>query len=149
MKFLPTQILIAESGKILIDNRFKYLKYPDALLQMDIEKIERVKFEYTIRNVGELIRAKIKWGVDVNSTIHDLSIKEKFKARVVKAKKIRGQYLWLNTVTYPFDFSMDLPIDDHELTAYFFTIVYIDYRWEIYDINVTFNSKHHENDIWI
>ncbi|SVA93317.1 uncharacterized protein METZ01_LOCUS146171, partial [marine metagenome] len=43
------------------------------------KKYTKITFDYTCRDIKEIINSKCKWGVDDNAQLFDLTTKEKFK----------------------------------------------------------------------
>jgi hypothetical protein len=94
-------------------------------------KDENYSFDVTCLNMTHLITKKIKWIIDANSKIYNLSNKQKFKARNVKIRKVRQDVIWVDTVSYPFKIKKGM-IDSKELLNQYVTIVYIDNVWFLY-----------------
>lgn len=93
------------------------------LLQLDT----RVKFDYTCRNVQDLIFTKVAWGIDSKAVPHDFS--ELVAARVEKRQvtKIVGNLFWLRNISYPFE----IPTQENirlEDTIYA-TMVFVNGEW--------------------
>jgi hypothetical protein len=99
-------------------------------------------FNYTCTNLTQLISKNIEWAIDSKAKIFDLRQKQKFKARTVRIRKIKGNLIWVNTVSYPFKLSKNI-IDPSTLLEQYITIVYIDEVWHLYRFS-SFNESVHE-----
>lgn len=91
----------------------------------------RFTFDYTCRNITQLISKPVKWGIDSKAKIFDLSKKQKFKARNVKIKRVVKNIIWLDTISYPFEIPKNVSVP-RDLLNQWVTIVLIDEVWEIY-----------------
>ncbi len=93
----------------------------------------RIEYDFTCRNLSELINSPVLWGVDDSGKIFDLSNKERFKTKTSSIRKIVNPGLiWLHRISYPFvlDRSINLSeIDPDVLKA---IVVYIDNTWVLY-----------------
>jgi hypothetical protein len=100
-------------------NRYLSVKSPD------------FSFDATCLNISQLISKRLKWGIDSNFKIYDLSKKQKFLARNVKILKHSENVIWVDTVSYPFKVKSFL-ISPSELLNQYITIVYVDNIWVLH-----------------
>jgi hypothetical protein len=63
---------------------------------------ERVSFDYTCKNLQELIFCKGRWGIDKNAGIHDLSRNMSVPTESRKVVRIEKNLVWLYKISYPF-----------------------------------------------
>ena len=112
-------------------------------VQMLGKKYTKVTFNYTCRDIKEIINSKCKWGVDDTAQIFDLTTKEKFKLTCKKIKKIQENMIWVEQISYPFE------INTHEINInekYYITLVNVDKCW--HPIEFSF-SKHNRVAIYL
>ena len=121
-----------------VDNKYFIGDYFNRLLQMN----PRTNFDYTCKNVEEILVSKVKWGLDKNAIIHDLSKKDTFPARDVKIKKVKDNLIWLEKVSYPFKINTDqiLFIED----VLFARIIYINNEWYLKEFLMEPKTKNYE-----
>jgi hypothetical protein len=81
-----------------IDNKNLQGDYFARLLQLE----NRISFDYTCKNLQDLILCEAKWGLDSTARPFDLTKKEQVQSRTVKVKKIVGNLVWLDKISYPF-----------------------------------------------
>ena len=62
---------------------------------------DRVVFEYTCRNLTELLNCEAHWGVDSLGKVFDLINTERFRTKLTKIRKIKKGLFWVNSVSYP------------------------------------------------
>lgn len=87
-----------DSHKETIDDKNLNGDYFARLLQLE----NRVNFDYTCRNLQDIIYSSPKWGVDATAKPCDLSAREAVAAKVVKVKRIISNLVWLESISYPF-----------------------------------------------
>ena len=89
----------------------------------------RLKFDYTCKNLQDVIISNIKWGLDCKAVPHDLSSQESVPADKRKVTRIKGNLIWLKNISYPFILSTNESIKVvDELYA---SIVRVDNEWYI------------------
>lgn len=86
------------SHKETLDDKRISGDYFSRLLKLE----NRVTFDYTCKNIQDIIYTAPKWGIDSLARPFDLSKKELVQAKVVKIKKINNNLIWLNSISYPF-----------------------------------------------
>lgn len=93
-------------------------------------KDDSFAFDYTCLNLSQLITKRIEWGIDSTARAFDFRKLQTFKARNVKIRRLKGNLIWVDTVTYPYK------IPQHsvspELLDQYVTIVYVDNVWYLY-----------------
>ena len=72
--------------------------YFSRLLTLD----NRLKFDYTCRDLQDIIISNVKWGIDCKAIPHDLSTQESVSADKRKVTRIKGNLVWLKNISYPF-----------------------------------------------
>jgi len=92
----------------------------------------RVVFDYTCRNLTELLNCEAHWGVDSLGKVFDLINTERFRTKLTKIRKIKKGLFWVNSVSYPIqiDKSIDLETADFEVLKP--VLLYIDNQWVLY-----------------
>jgi hypothetical protein len=89
----------------------------------------RLKFDYTCKNLQDVIISNIKWGLDCKAVPHDLSSQESVPADKRKVTRIKGNLIWLKNISYPFILSTNESIKVvDELYA---SIVSVENEWYI------------------
>lgn len=118
---MPTR----DSGRRTIDDKSLPGDYFNRLIQLE----KRLNFDFTCKNLQDLIYSEARWGIDSNAIPHDLS---KLSAAIVekrKVTKIDGNLFWLRNISYPFEITTkeNIRLDD---TVYA-TMVYVNQEWYI------------------
>lgn len=116
-------IIDSGSHRRTVDDKSLSGDYFARLLQLE----HRVDFDYTCKNLQDLIFTNSKWGIDSHSIPHDFS---KLEAVPVEKRLIVKTYknlVWLKNVSYPFELLTNetLQLKD-EIYA---TIVYVNGEW--------------------
>tara|TARA_Y100001938_G_C8065314_1_gene419813 strand:- start:705 stop:1196 length:492 start_codon:yes stop_codon:yes gene_type:complete len=104
------------------DKRYKG-DYFARLTQME----QRIKFEYTCKNLQEVIFSGCKWGMDRESTPHDLSQPLVTPTRCAKVVKVNENLVWLKNISYPFEIPTNEKLELKE--DIFGTLVKVDNEW--------------------
>lgn len=133
-----------------VDNQWKVLDdkelsgtYFNRQVKMLEKKYTKVNFNFTCRNMQELINSKCKWGVDNNAQIFDLTTKEKFKLVCRNIKKIKNNLIWIDQISYPFEINTNkINIKEN----YYATLVNIDRCWHLIEFSF---SKHRRIAIYL
>lgn len=94
---------IKSEGNILetVDNKNLSGDYFSRLLQM----VNRINFDYTCKNLQDVIYSKPQWGIDSTAQPVDLSRREPVKAKTLKVRKVKNNLIWLDSISYPFKLS--------------------------------------------
>tara|TARA_Y100000389_G_C17453818_1_gene516669 strand:- start:556 stop:1047 length:492 start_codon:yes stop_codon:yes gene_type:complete len=93
------------------------------LAQMD----HRLKFDYTCKNLQELIYSGCKWGMDSEANPHDLSKSLVASVRCAKITKVNENLVWVHKVSYPFEIPTKEKLELNE--DIFGTLVKVDNEW--------------------
>jgi hypothetical protein len=133
---------------IVDDKTIKNQNYLSRLIELDSKKgYQRLKFDFTIRNMEELLKSNCKIGIDNLGNIHTFDIKEQFKYSEREIIKIVLPYLWFKGISYPFKLELD---NIHEISDnssfYYGKMVYIDKNW--YFLGIT-DEKTNKDKIWL
>lgn len=93
----------------------------------------RIEYDFTCRNLTELINSSVLWGVDDAGKIFDLSNKERFKIKTSSIRKIVNPGLiWLHRISYPFVLDRSINLSEIDPVVLKASVVYIDYTWVLY-----------------
>jgi len=84
-----------------IDNR----KYPGDYFSRLLHMSSRIQFDSTCNNIQDIIMSKIRWGIDKNAVIHDLSNLVRVPADYRRVIKIENNLVWVRKISYPFKIS--------------------------------------------
>ena len=72
--------------------------YFSRLLTLD----NRLKFDYTCRDLQDIIISNVKWGIDCKAIPYDLSTQESVSADKRKVIRTKDNLVWLKNISYPF-----------------------------------------------
>lgn len=111
-----------------VDEITKNYSYLERLVPED----DRLYFDYTCRNLTELINSPVKWGVDNSGRIYNLSIKERFPISIRTIRKIKENLIWLTRISHPFILDKTLTIEEVDIKVLKVMVVYIDNTWILY-----------------
>lgn len=109
----------------------RFIEGKSLLERYVLAKDDNFGFDVTCVNLTQLISKKVKWCIDSNFKVYDLSNKQTFKSRNVKVRKCINNAIWVETVSYPFKLKKGLT-DPKEILNQYVTIVYIDKVWVLY-----------------
>mgnify|MGYP003704660907 CR=1 FL=1 len=98
---------------------------------------DRIEFEFTCRNLTELINSPVIWGVDSVGKVFDLSNRERFKMRTSSIRKIKPGLIWLNRISYPFEVDKTINLEEIDSKVLKIITVYIDKTWVLYKVTYT------------
>jgi len=93
------------------------------LAQMD----QRLKFDYTCKDLQEVIFSGCKWGMDSKANPHDLSKPLIASTRCDKITKVNENLVWLRNISYPFEIPTNEKLELNE--DIFGTLVKVDNEW--------------------
>jgi hypothetical protein len=133
---------------IVDDKNIKNQNYLSRLIELDSRKdYQRLKFDFTIRNIEELIKSNCKIAIDSLGNIHTLDIKEQFKYSEREITKIKLPYIWFKNISYPFKLELEniSEITDNS-SFYYGKMTYINKNW--YFLGIT-DEKTNKDKIWI
>lgn len=101
----------------------------ESLMSRYLQREDNFGFDATILRMEHLLSGNINWVIDANAKVYDLSKKANFLARSVKVKALRGNVIWVDTVSYPF--RLQTRVLSPTILKQYATIVYIDEVWYI------------------
>ena len=99
--------------------------YFSRLLTLD----NRLRFDYTCKNLQDIIISNIKWGVDCKAIPHDLSTQESVSADKRKVTRVKNNLIWLKNISYPFTLSTNESIK--VVDDLYASIVKVKHEWYI------------------
>jgi hypothetical protein len=88
---------------------------------------QRLKFDYTCKNLQELVYSKTKWGMDCEANPFDLSKPMTVKSYCHKIVKVRENMIWVKNISYPFEIPTYEKLEIKE--NIYATLVKIDNEW--------------------
>lgn len=88
---------------------------------------QRLKFDYTCKNLQELIYSGAKWGVDRDANPFDLSKPLTVKSYCHKVVKVRQNLIWIKNISYPFQIPTNETLEIKE--DIYATLVKVDNEW--------------------
>ena len=129
---------LATSSLETIDDKNLKGDYFARLLQLK----KRNNFNVTCRNIQDCITAKVRWGVDKNAIIHDLSRLETVKAKTVKIKKVKENLIWFEQIAYPFKINTKEYLFFEDVI--YGRLLFINNEWYIKEFGMEPNLKNYE-----
>lgn len=118
---------IRTKGNILetVDDKTLPGDYFNRLLQL----VTRIKFDYTCKNLQDIVYSNPAWGMDSLAQPIDLTKKEPAQAKNLKVRRVKNNLIWLESISYPFrvDTNEQLIVED----IIYATVVNINYEWYI------------------
>ena len=149
-EFTLDKIFVTINGQrfIVDDKNIKNNNYLSRLIELDSRKnYQRIKFDFTIRNMEELLKSNCKIGIDTLGNIHTFDIKEQFKYSEREIAKIKIPYFWFKHISYPFKIDLEniSEITDNS-SFYYGKLVYINKTW--YFLGLT-DEKKDKDMIWL
>jgi hypothetical protein len=97
--------------------------YFNRLLQLKT----RVIFDFTCKNLQDLIISDVKWGIDSKAIPHDLSSKKEYEIKKVKVVRIINNYMWVEKISYPF--KIDTKEDITSIINLYVVLIKINTDW--------------------
>lgn len=135
--------------KLIVDDKtIKNESYLSRLIELDSRKdYQRLKFDFTIRNMEELIKSNCKVGIDNFGKIHYFEIKEQFKYAEREITKVKNPYFWFKNISYPFKINLENISELEDNKSYYYgKLVYINKNW--YFLGIT-DEKTTKEKIWL
>jgi hypothetical protein len=133
---------------IVDDKNIKNQNYLSRLIELDSRKdYQRLKFDYTIRNMEELLKINCKIGIDTLGNIHTFDVKEQFIYSERDISKVKEPYFWFKNISYPFKIDVE-NISEIVVNSSFYygKLAYINKNW--YFLGLT-TEKTNKDKIWI
>ena len=135
--------------KFIVDDKtIKNISYLSRLIELDSRKgYQRLKFDFTIRNMEELIKSSCKIGIDNFGNIHSFDIKEQVKYAEKEITKIKPPYFWFKNISYPFKIDLENISEIADNSSFYYgKMIYINKNW--YFLGIT-DEKTNKDKIWI
>lgn len=107
----------------------KSLAYIERLANIN----NRIEFDYTCRNITELIASKPKWGVDSSGRVFLLMKKEVFNSKILSIKKKKPGLIWLDKISYPLEIDKTINVDPIDTSTVRAKVIYVDGIWILYE----------------
>lgn len=111
------------SHKETVDDKNLEGDYFARLTQME----QRIKFDYTCKNLQEIIFSGCKWGMDSKANPHDLSQTLVASTRCAKVTKVNENLVWLKNISYPFEIPTNEKLELNE--EIYATLVQVGNEW--------------------
>jgi hypothetical protein len=130
--------LTSHSKDVILDiatEETKNSSYLDRIASLD----NRLFFEYTCRNLTELLNSKSCWGVDSTGKVFDLINTERYKTKLVKIRKVKKGLIWVNSVSYPILIDKTINLESADFEVLRILLLYIDNEWVLY--KVTYDTE--------
>lgn len=142
ISFKEQKILVKFNTQwMVLDDKSLKGNYLQRQIQMLEQKYTKLNFNYTCRNMIELLSSKAKWGADSDAIIHDLSNREKFSIICRKIRAIKENLIWVDKISYPFEVNTEkLNVN----SDYYVTLIHIDRSW--YPLEFSF-SMHNRKEV--
>lgn len=133
---------------IVDDKNIKNQDYLSRLIELDSRKnYQRLKFDFTIRNMEELLKSNCKTGIDSLGNIHNFEIKEQFKYSEKEITKIKLPYFWFKNISYPFKINLENISEIEENKSFYYgKLTYINKNW--YFLGFT-DEKTNKDTVWL
>lgn len=114
------------SHKATLDDKNLSGDYFARLLQMN----NRVHFDFTCKNIQDIVYSKVNWGVDSAGIIHDLRVPQSVDWEIKQVKRVKQNLVWLDKISYPFEINTleQLDLDTRDMYA---LVVLINNEWYI------------------
>lgn len=88
---------------------------------------KRLRFDYTCKDLQELVYSGCKWGLDCKANVFDLSKPMVVRTYSHKVVKVRDNLVWIRNVSYPFKVPTNEKLELNE--EIFATLIKIDDEW--------------------
>lgn len=111
------------NSKCTVDDKSLPGDYFARLLQLE----HRVVFDYTCKNLQDLLFTGAKWGIDAKAIPHDFSKLEAVPAEKRLITKTHKNLIWVKNISYPFEINTNELLDiKDDLYA---TLIYVNGEW--------------------
>jgi len=88
---------------------------------------KRLRFDFTCKDLQELVYAGCKWGLDCNANVFDLSRIMTVRTYCHKIVKVRDNLIWVKDVSYPFKVPTNEKLELNE--EIYATLIKIEDEW--------------------
>lgn len=116
-------IINPNNHKQTVDDKSLTGDYFARLLQLE----QRIKFDFTCKNLQELIFSSSKWGIDAKAIPHDFSKLEAVPAEKRLIVKTNKNLIWVKNISYPFEVTTNEAIDIKD--SVYATIIQVNGEW--------------------
>lgn len=131
--FTLNEIFTTINGQkyIVDDKSINNPSYLSRLIELDSrKKYQRLKFDYTIRNMEELLKSDCKVGIDELGNIRYFDVKEQFKYSEKEIIKVRKKHFWFKSISYPFTLDLEnIEKIAEDYKYYYGKLAYINRDW--------------------
>lgn len=119
------------SHRHTVDDKSLAGDYFGRLLQLE----KRLAFDYTCKNLQDLIFTESKWGMDSKAIPHDFSKLHAAPVEKRQVVKVLGNLLWLRNISYPFEIPTQekIRLDD----ILYATIVFVNGEWYLKEFSLS------------
>ena len=90
---------------------------------------KRIEFDYTCKDLQQLVYSGAKWGIDSDCRLFDLSEKMYCKSLKLPIVKINENLIWFKGISYPF--KIDTNDELHKIKDVFGVLVSVHNEWHI------------------
>jgi len=140
---------VVNNQKYIVDDRsIDNSSYLSRLIELDSRKsYQRLKFDYTIRSMEELIKSDCKIALDNTGKFYNFTNKELFPYSERRIEKIRKKYFWFKNISYPFEIDVENLSEIEENQKYYYgKLVKINSVW--YFLGLT-DENSNKIEIWL
>ena len=127
----------ADSHRQTLDDKTVSGDYFARLLQIE----NRITFDYTCKNLQDLIFTGVKWGIDSKAIPHDFSKLSAVPVEKRKVVKVEKNVIWLRNISYPFEIPTK-EIVRLEDTIYA-TMVFVSGEWYLREFSYDSSLERH------
>lgn len=99
----------------------------------------RLRFDYTCKNLQELIYSGCRWGMDCEANPHDLSKPMTARSFCNKVVKVNDNLVWIKNVSYPFTIPTSEKLELNE--EIFGTVVKVGDEWYLKEFSFEPNNN--------
>jgi hypothetical protein len=129
---------------IVDDRSIPSESYFTRLLHLELEEQEfpRIKFDYTIRTLEELVKSNCKSAFDDSARLYNFYEKEAFTYSEREIVREHNGYIWFSRISYPFRLDVEnIGEIIKNKQNYFGKLAYIDYCWYLLGLSDEKSTK--------
>ena len=130
IRYDKNQIVIQkykDNSECIVDDRRLPGDYFARLVQLD-----RKIFDYTCRDLEDLLNCKAKWGLDSTAKIFDLSAPEKHRKEIRKVQRVKNNFIFVDKISYPFKIDVVTPLEQKHLEDLYVEVIMIENEWYLH-----------------
>lgn len=124
------------SHKETVDDKSLEGDYFARLLQLE----RRLQFDCTCKDLQQLIFERPLWGMDAEAKPYDLSERNYHVSIKKPIRKIKGNLVWVDKISYPFKITTNEDIE-YPSDILYATLISVDNEWYIKDITMDDSDK--------